>query len=89
MSTGAWHPSLPRGVRLREDRVRSRWVLLAPERIFEIDDVGVQILRRCDGRAMAELLTDLASAFDVEPGDIRADVEAFLKDFADKKVLSL
>ncbi len=26
-------PRLPRGVRLREDKVRDRWVLLAPERV--------------------------------------------------------
>jgi len=36
-----WTPRLPRGVRLREDRVRGRWVLLAPERIFEIDCPGL------------------------------------------------
>lgn len=87
--TEAWHPRLPRGVRLREDHVRKRWVLLAPERIFEIDDIGVQILKRCDGRSMASLLDDLAKAFDVQVADIREDVESFLTGFAGKKVLEL
>jgi pyrroloquinoline quinone biosynthesis protein D len=84
-----WHPTLPRGVRLRHDHIRARWVLLAPERIFEVDGTGVEILKRCDGRAMTELLADLASAFGVTPNDIRGDVEAFLKGFAEKRVLEL
>ncbi len=89
MNMDAWKPRLPRGVRLREDKIRSRWVLLAPERIYEIDDVGVEILKRCDGRQMNDMLTDLAQAFEATPDDIKADVVTFLKDFADKKVLEL
>jgi pyrroloquinoline quinone biosynthesis protein D len=84
-----WHPRLPRGVRLRHDKVRGRWVLLAPERIFEVDGTGVEILQRCDGRAMSELLNDLATAFGVAPHDIRSDVETFLTGFAEKRVLEL
>jgi pyrroloquinoline quinone biosynthesis protein D len=84
-----WRPRLPRGVRLRHDQVRERWVLLAPERIFEIDGTGVEILKRCDGRAMDDLLDDLAGAFSVKPDDIRSDVESFLRGFADKRVLEL
>jgi pyrroloquinoline quinone biosynthesis protein D len=85
----AWHPRLPRGVRLRHDKLRGRWILLAPERIFEVDDTGVEILKRCDGRDMEALLSDLATAFSVAPQAIRPDVEAFLKGFADKRVLEL
>jgi pyrroloquinoline quinone biosynthesis protein D len=84
-----WHPRLLRGVRLRHDQVRGRWVLLAPERIFEIDDTGVEILKRCDGRAMDELLGDLAHAFSAEPSAIRGDVEQFLAGFVEKRVLEL
>jgi pyrroloquinoline quinone biosynthesis protein D len=82
-------PILPRGVRLRHDAVRARWVLLAPERIFELDDIGVEILKRCDGRNLDELLADLAAAFEATPDQIRGDVETFLKGFAEKKVLDL
>jgi pyrroloquinoline quinone biosynthesis protein D len=82
-------PRLPRGVRLRNDSVRNRWVLLAPERIFEVDDIGVEILKRCDGRSLDQLLTDLAAAFAATPDDIRADVERFLNDFAQKRILDL
>ncbi len=82
-------PFLPRGVRLREDKVRQRWVLLAPERIFEIDQIGIEILRRCDGRDMKALVTDLASAFGASPTDIRGDVEGFLQGFAEKRIIEL
>lgn len=83
------HPRLPRGVRLRHDTIRRRWVLLAPERIFEVDDIGVEILKRCDGRSLTDMLHDLATAFSVKPGDIRNDVESFLNDFAQKRVVEL
>jgi pyrroloquinoline quinone biosynthesis protein D len=84
-----WKPFLPRGVRLRHDVVRDRYILLAPERIFEIDQVGVEILKRCDGRGMKAMLDDLATAFEATPDQIRGDVESFLKGFADKRVLEL
>lgn len=82
-------PRLPRGVRLRHDKVRNRWILLAPERIFEVDDIGVEILKRCDGRNLAALLADLAKTFDAKVEDIQGDVEAFLKDFAQKRIVDL
>jgi pyrroloquinoline quinone biosynthesis protein D len=83
-------PRLPRGVRLRHDRVRDRWVLLAPERIFELDDIGVEILKFCDGsRTVEEMSAELAVAFGASPQDVRPDVETFLKDFADKRVVDL
>ena len=89
MNIDEWKPRLPRGVRLRDDKIRQRWVLLAPERIFEIDDVGVEILKRCDGRNMNDLLTDLAKIFEATPQDIKADVVLFLQGFAEKKVVEL
>jgi pyrroloquinoline quinone biosynthesis protein D len=83
-------PRLPRGVRLRHDRVRDRWVLLAPERIFELDEIGLEILKRCDGSVTAEEMSAaLAAAFGASPEEVRPDVEAFLKDFADKRVVDL
>ena len=83
-------PRLPRGVRLHHDRVRDRWVLLAPERIFELDEIGVEILKRCDGSVRVEdMSAALAVAFGASPEDVRPDVEMFLKDFDDKRVVDL
>jgi pyrroloquinoline quinone biosynthesis protein D len=87
--TDHWKPYLPRGVRLRHDKVRDRHILLAPERIFEIDQVGVEILKRCDGRGFDSLVSDLAVAFEATPEQIAGDVESFLKGFAEKRVLEL
>jgi pyrroloquinoline quinone biosynthesis protein D len=90
VATAECIPRLPRGVRLRHDRVRDRWVLLAPERIFELDEIGVEILKRCDGHTTSsELAADLARAFGADFHEVKADVEAFLSDFAGKRVLDL
>jgi pyrroloquinoline quinone biosynthesis protein D len=83
------NPRLPRGVRLREDKIRKRWVLLAPERIFEVDAIGVAILQRCDGRGLDEMVRDLSKSFDAPEDAIRPDVIAFVKGFAEKRVLEL
>jgi pyrroloquinoline quinone biosynthesis protein D len=84
------NPRLPRGVRLRHDHVRDRWILLAPERIFELDEIGVEILKRCDGRlTVEEIVGALAVEFAASPEEVRADIESFLKDFADKRVVDL
>jgi coenzyme PQQ biosynthesis protein PqqD len=83
-------PRLPRGVRLREDKVRSRWVLLAPERIFEIDGIGAEILKRCDGKAtIADIASDLAKAYDADLAQVEPDVVAFVKGFAEKRIIDL
>ncbi len=82
-------PRLPRGVRLRHDHVRARWVLLAPERIFEIDDIGVEILKRCDGRTLDAMVDDLAAKFEAPADVIRPDVVSFLQGFAEKRVIEL
>jgi pyrroloquinoline quinone biosynthesis protein D len=82
-------PRLPRGVRLRHDKVRNRHVLLAPERIFEVDEIGVAILQRCDGRTFEEMLQDLSTTFEAPVEAIKPDVLAFLKGFAEKRVIEL
>ena len=83
-------PRLPRGVRLRHDRARDRFVLLAPERIFEIDDIGREILERCDGATTARAIADaLAANYGAPVEEVRVDVEAFLRDFAEKRVIDL
>ena len=57
-------PRLPRGVRLREDKVRDRWVLLAPERIVKVNPIAVEILKLCDGsRTLGEIVAGLAERF--------------------------
>lgn len=81
-------PRLPRGVRLREDKVRARWVLLAPERIVKVNPIAVEILRLCDGaRTLSEIVADLAQRFKADPERIASDVRALLASLAEKRMV--
>ena len=81
-------PLLPRGVRLREDKVRARWVLLAPERIVKVNPIAVEILRLCDGaRNLSEIVADLAQRFKADPERIASDVQALLASLAEKRMV--
>ena len=81
-------PRLPRGVRLRRDEARNQWVLLAPERVLQLDPIAVEVLTRCTGEAtLAAIVDDLAAGFAAERGRIEADVQAMLAGLVDKKVL--
>jgi pyrroloquinoline quinone biosynthesis protein D len=83
-------PGLARGVRLRFDQARSAWVLLAPERVLMPDEIAVEILKRCDGKATVRaIVADLARAFEAEPAQVAADVRSFLQDLADKGMVTL
>jgi len=48
-------------------------------RIFSLNPTAAFLWERLDGtRRVSDLLADLLEAFDVSPGDARADLEAFL-----------
>ena len=84
----ASRPRLPRGVKLRRDEARSRWTLLAPERIFEIDDIAAAVLSLCDGeRDVENIVAELAGRYNAPAAVIEKDVTAMLNDLKDKRVL--
>ncbi|MGM8932347.1 pyrroloquinoline quinone biosynthesis peptide chaperone PqqD [Salinicola halophyticus] len=81
---------IPRGVRLREDKARGGWVLLAPERVFQLDPVAQQVLTRVDGeRDIAAIVDDLAETFAAPRERILVDVRAMLADLITKNVLEV
>jgi pyrroloquinoline quinone biosynthesis protein D len=83
-------PALARGVRLRFDQARKAWVLLAPERVLMPDEIAVEILKRCDGKAaVSAIVDDLARTFEAEPAEVANDVHGFLQDLADKGMVTL
>jgi len=83
-------PALARGVRLRFDKARDVWVLLAPEKVLMPDQVAVEILKRCDGKAtVSAIVDDLATTFSADRGQVASDVHPFLQDLADKGMLTL
>ena len=83
-------PRLARGTRLSRDEARARWVLLAPERVLEPDDVAVEILQRIDGkRTIGEIADLLAAEFASERSEILADLQAFLAELKEKGMVEL
>ena len=88
--TEASIPRLPRGVKLRHDKARDAWVLLAPERVFMPDPIAVEILKRCDGQvALAGIIDDLATTYAAPRDQIAKDVVAMLQDLADKGMVEI
>ena len=79
---------LARGVKIREDSVRERTVLLAPERTVGLDETGIAILSRLDGEASLDAVaTDLANAYEAPKDVILTDASVFLQDLADRRFL--
>ena len=83
-------PRLPRGVKLHFDKQRDTWVVLAPERVFVLDAVAHEVVKRCDGAAtLAAIVDDLATAFAAPREVIDKDVRALLQDLAEKGVVAV
>ncbi|MGI4798362.1 MAG: pyrroloquinoline quinone biosynthesis peptide chaperone PqqD [Janthinobacterium lividum] len=83
-------PRFNRGFRLRRDEVRGSWVVLAPERLFALDDHAAEVLQLVDGkRSTADIVTVLAEKFAAPASEIAADVDAMLQDLMGKGAISL
>ena len=82
-------PRLARGMRLREDAARGRWVVLGPERMFVPDETALEVLRLLDGsRSVAAIVAGLADRYDAPQEEIMADVIAMLEELAEKGVVT-
>lgn len=74
-------PYLPRGVRLHDDRLRGKIMLLAPEKAITLDDIGVAILSRVTGETtFAQIVADLARTYDAPEDRIEEDMQRFLSE---------
>ena len=86
---GASIPRLGRGMKLREDATRGRWVVMGPERMFVPDEIALEVLRLVDGaRSVDAMVDDLAIRFAAPRGEIMTDVVAMLDDLAAKGVVT-
>jgi pyrroloquinoline quinone biosynthesis protein D len=82
-------PRFRRGVRLREDAARGRWVVLAPERAFVPDDVALEVLKLVDGaRSIGDIAGTLAERFAAPREVIEADITEMLRDLAERGVVA-
>ncbi len=88
--SGAAVPYLPRGVRLHDDRVRGIRVLLAPERVIQLDPVGHAILSELDGkRSLSDVVLTLCTRYDAPAEQIEGDVQEFLLGLMDRRMVFL
>lgn len=67
-------PMLPRHIKLRHDEGRGRWVILAPERVFDPDATAVAVLKLVNGqRTVLDIAAVLAQDYDAPLETILAD----------------
>jgi pyrroloquinoline quinone biosynthesis protein D len=84
----ATQPAVPPHIKLRHDAARGRWIILAPERLFDPDDVAVEVLKLCDGeRTVEDIAGHLAKEYNAPIVEIQTDVIEMLQDLADKGVV--
>ena len=87
--TEASLPAFPRGVQLRQDMARHRWVLLAPERVLVPDALALDILLLCDGQtSVCEIVEELVQKHAADRSAVLNDVIATLQNLRDKKFLA-
>lgn len=70
-------PHLSRRLRLQYEAAQTRWVLLYPEGMVQLNDSAAEILRRCDGRhSVADIVRELETLFDTQ--GIAAQVQSLI-----------
>ena len=86
---GSAQPKLTRGVRLQTDSKTGNSVLLFPEGVLELNETAQEILTRCDGRTVSEIIQALAEEYDVDLEIVAADVRETLADLQQRKLIEL
>jgi coenzyme PQQ biosynthesis protein PqqD len=80
-------PSLAKGVRLQIDSTTGKSVLLYPEGIVELNETALEILSRCDGRTLGEIVCELAEEYEADFEALAADVRGTLSDLQRRKLI--
>jgi len=80
-------PRLTNGVRLQTDSLTGKSVLLYPEGIVELNETAHEILSRCDGRTLGEIVEALAKEYDADSEALAADVRETLADLHQRKLI--
>ncbi len=84
-------PKLPRHAKLRFDEARKKWIINAPERVFELDDIAGQIMQLVNGEiSIKEIIDKLSEKFKESPRELIAkDTLSMLQPLADKGFMVL
>ena len=79
-------PKLPRHAKLRYDEARKKWIINAPERVFELDDTAAEIMQLVNGNITINSIVDsLHKKFkEASREEISKDVILMLQSLADK-----
>ena len=80
-------PSLTKGVRLQMDSATGKNVLLYPEGVVELNETAHEILSRCDGRTLSEIVCQLAEEYEADSDALAADVRDTLWDLQRRKLI--
>ena len=86
---GSAQPRLARGVRLQTDSKTGNSVLLFPEGVLELNETAQDIVSRCDGRTVGEIIQTLAQEYDIDPQMLGVDVRETLADLQRRKLIEL
>lgn len=82
-------PMLQKHMRLHRDVARNRWVILAPERIFEPNASAIAVLELCDGvRTVDDIAAELSRSFSAGHAQILDDIIPMLQALADRGVIA-
>jgi pyrroloquinoline quinone biosynthesis protein D len=82
-------PRLAPGVRLQSDPATGKNVLLFPEGVVELNDTAQEILARCDGRALGDIVQALAEEYEADLPTLVADVRETLADLHRRRLIEL
>ncbi len=81
-------PTFEKGVRLKHDTVRERYVVLGPEMLIELNQTGTAIMNEVDGQStVTEIISRLSTRFEVSPDEITQDVAEFCTSMVMRRVL--
>ena len=89
MIDGSAQPKLARGVRLQTDSKTGNSVLLFPEGVLELNETAQDIVSRCDGRTVSEIIQALAEEYNVDLEMLGGDVQETLADLQRRKLIEL
>ena len=82
-------PRLAKGVRLQSDSTTGKSVLLFPEGVVELNETAHEILTRCDGRTVSEIVQALAEEYDADLAALASDVRETLSDLQQRRLIEL
>ena len=79
-------PKLPRHAKLRFDEARKKWIINAPERVFELDEIAAEVMQLVDGEASINGIVDiLVKKFEGASKEVvKKDVLSMLQPLAEK-----